>query len=653
MGFDFMEDRPLHQKGAQGGDGDGGDGGGGGGSSTVGVGDPHHSGIRPAPGRPSAHSEQRVASLFDLLQELSVPPKSGGSSLGAQAAGAPRGTTASPLASPLSTKKAVCSKGGSSLDITGGNQQQPSAASQTGTTPSSEEKRRRRDGAGRPVLRREGQQDRNWIGASSTDEVRRVTFAVDEEAEQARSRQSGRGSGDSSSRDCDQRAAGGGGAAAAAITGPTIPSSRSANARPGNDDGNSNSGGGGGGGGGRLANAAATAHVSGATPNSNALGRRVALPAVAAAQAALPVSPVNRPGARQREVELSTRRRRVDDAGGGGGRENSCRRAAGGSARGAAGRQRGPPLGVRENNAAVSGAGPLWREAFPARGGGGGGDEGPRGTTGERRQGKGGTRGGTSEQVDDRARNSSERWTTLPQDGGDEVQWMSQGGDPTTAGVDGSRRWPSASTNLDSFRGGGRGGKGANATRTTSQAEEEGNDVDSGGSGSGSSSGGGGQRGQIARRRAREPSPSAGEDVSPGRARGAKRAKRTVEGRDDGDRGGGTDDGQGLFEGSGDEGCTYFEYEDPATGGAQDDGRPEDNGPKGGPQKELLRVRGLCRMQGSVLALVEWSVVDVDGAASTELSFVLSSTLKAEWPRQYIDYLEAKMVFEEEKNDGA
>ncbi|CAN0459574.1 unnamed protein product, partial [Ectocarpus sp. 8 AP-2014] len=551
--------RQLHQKGAQGGDGDGGDGGGGGGSSTVGVGDPHHSGIRPAPGRPSAHSEQRVASLFDLLQELSVPPKPGGSSLGAPAAGAPRGTTASPLASPLSTKKAVCSKGSSSLDITGGNQRQSSAASQTGTTPSCEEKRRRRDGAGRPVLRREGQQDRDWIGASSTDEARHVTFAVDEEAGQARSRQNGRGSGDSSSRDCDQRAAGGGGAAAAAITGATIPSSRSANANPGNDDGNSNSGGGGGGGR-RLTNAAATAPVSGATPNSNALGRGVALPAVAAAQAALSVSPVNRPGARQREVDLSTRRRRVDDAGGGGGRENSgtgCRRAAGGSARGAAGRQRGPPLGVRENNAAVSGAGPLWREDFPARGGGGGGGgEGPRGTTGGRRQGKGGTRGGTSEQVDDRVRNSSERWTTLPQDGGDEVQWMSQGGDPTTAGVDGSRRWPSASTNLDSFRGGGRGGKGANTTRTTSQSEEEGNDVDSGGGGgSGSSSCGGGQRGQIARRGAREPSPSAGEDVSPGCARGGKRAKRTVEGRDDGDRGGGTDDGQGLFEGSGDEVC--------------------------------------------------------------------------------------------------
>lgn len=46
-------------------------------------------------------------------------------------------------------------------------------------------------------------------------------------------------------------------------------------------------------------------------------------------------------------------------------------------------------------------------------------------------------------------------------------------------------------------------------------------------------------------------------------------------------------------------------------------------------------------------------MVEVDGAASTELSFVLSSTLKAEWPRQYIDYLEAKMVFDEEENDGA
>ncbi|CAM9174488.1 unnamed protein product [Ectocarpus sp. 13 AM-2016] len=446
------------------------------------------------------------------------------------------------------------------------------------------------------------------------------------------------------------------------MTGATIPLSRSANARPGDDDGKSNSGGSGDGVR-RLANTAATAPLSDATPASNALGRGVALPAAAAAQAAQPVS---------REAELSTRRRRVDDDGGGGGRENSgtgCRHTAGGSARGAAGRQRGPPLGVRENNAAVFGAGPLWRAAFPARrGGGGGGGEGPRGTTGEwgskpttggRRRGKGGTGGGTSEQVDDRVRNSSEWWTTLPQDGGDEVQWMSQGGDPNTVGVDGSRRSPSASTNLDSFRGGGRVGKGANTTRTASQPEDKGNDVGSGGggggsgSGSGSGSGGGGQRGQIARRRVRAPSPSAGEDVSPGRARGGKRAKQRVEGRDEGDRDGGTDDGQGLFEGSSDEGCTYFEYEDPAAGGAQDGGRHEDNAPKGAPQKELVRVRGLCRMQGSVLALVEWSIVDVDGAASSELSFVLSSTLKAEWPRQYIDYLEAKIVFDEEDNDGA
>ncbi|CAN0570229.1 unnamed protein product, partial [Ectocarpus sp. 12 AP-2014] len=356
----------LHQKGAQ-----GGDGGGGGGSSTVGVGDPHHSGKRPAPSRPSAHSEQRVASLFDLLQELSVPPKPGGSSHSARAAGAPRGATASSSASSLSTKRVVCSKGSSSLDITGGNQQQPLAASKTGTTPSSEEQRRHWDGARvtddpaggkplsappravagsgrrqhqqhqhqqgwdssmpvsndsaprlppRPVLRREGQQDRNSTGASSTDEARRVTFAVDEEAGQARSLQSGRGSADSSSRGCDQRAAGGRGAAAAVITGATVPLSRSADARPGNDDGNSNSGGSGDGGR-RLVNTAATAPLSGATPASNALGRGVALPTVAAAKAALSVSPANRPGARQRDVELSTRRRRVDDAGGSGGRE--------------------------------------------------------------------------------------------------------------------------------------------------------------------------------------------------------------------------------------------------------------------------------------------------------------------------------------------
>ncbi|CAM9993820.1 unnamed protein product, partial [Scytosiphon promiscuus] len=62
-------------------------------------------------------------------------------------------------------------------------------------------------------------------------------------------------------------------------------------------------------------------------------------------------------------------------------------------------------------------------------------------------------------------------------------------------------------------------------------------------------------------------------------------------------------------------------------------------------KKELLGVRGLCRMRGSLLALVEWSIVDAEGDSSTEMTFVLSSTLKDEWPRQYIEYLESKMVF--------
>lgn len=44
--------------------------------------------------------------------------------------------------------------------------------------------------------------------------------------------------------------------------------------------------------------------------------------------------------------------------------------------------------------------------------------------------------------------------------------------------------------------------------------------------------------------------------------------------------------------------------------------------------------------------------MDAEGATGTELSFMLSSALKAEWPHQYIAFLEERMVFntEEEAN---
>lgn len=42
------------------------------------------------------------------------------------------------------------------------------------------------------------------------------------------------------------------------------------------------------------------------------------------------------------------------------------------------------------------------------------------------------------------------------------------------------------------------------------------------------------------------------------------------------------------------------------------------------------------------------SITDADGATSTELSFMLASTLKIGWPQQYIEYLEDKMVFNSE-----
>lgn len=37
-----------------------------------------------------------------------------------------------------------------------------------------------------------------------------------------------------------------------------------------------------------------------------------------------------------------------------------------------------------------------------------------------------------------------------------------------------------------------------------------------------------------------------------------------------------------------------------------DDNAGQEEGGKGGPTKELVRVRGLCHMRGAILALVEW-----------------------------------------------
>ena len=67
----------MHARGGGGGgsgSGSGGGGGGGGGRRSIGN-DGGGGGRSSAPGRLSAHGKSRVASLFDLLQELSVPPK--------------------------------------------------------------------------------------------------------------------------------------------------------------------------------------------------------------------------------------------------------------------------------------------------------------------------------------------------------------------------------------------------------------------------------------------------------------------------------------------------------------------------------------------------------------------------------------------------
>lgn len=41
--------------------------------------------------------------------------------------------------------------------------------------------------------------------------------------------------------------------------------------------------------------------------------------------------------------------------------------------------------------------------------------------------------------------------------------------------------------------------------------------------------------------------------------------------------------------------------------------------------------------------------MDTEGSAGTELSFMLSSALRSDWPQQYITFLEERMVFNTEE----
>eukprot|EP00752_Nemacystus_decipiens_P005277 g4786.t1 len=294
-------------------------------------------------------------------------------------------------------------------------------------------------------------------------------------------------------------------------------------------------------------------------------------------------------------------------------------------------------------------------------------------TTTQTGQEEGGSRDGrTVGQVDNGAR----RGQRAPQEEDDALLWMTQEGDPTEAvavdhqGHDGSP-WQSLSTPSISGDLGrsGRDRSGAKASKHTvlqqqhrqekkkkeeEEEEEEEERVTVGGSSSdhwmeahslrrcssrpddkrtrgrrGAGQGAGGQARWWLR-------PSSSEASPPGRATG-EGATQGVEAADDDD---------GITSSSGDEGYTHHHYggddnDERGAGGASDRVQEE--------RKELLGVRGLCLMKGTLLAMVDWSTAE----GGTERSIMPTSKLKAQWPRQYIAYLETKVVFSTEDGGTA
>ncbi|CAM9832692.1 unnamed protein product [Pylaiella littoralis] len=667
-GFDFMEDRPLHARGAR-------SGGGGGGKLGTDV----RRGRKlsapdqpPAPVRAIAYSKQRAASLFDLLQELSVPPKPKGSSSDARAAGA----CGAPSAPAVSSACFARDPREGSFVIASDEeqrQQQQQKATSTMEKMGKISKERGRQGAAAPVLRKEGQGHNQRAGVSSVEEARCVTFVVEEARDYAR-RNSNNGSSSSSSSSSADKICGQPNATANPTTRGATTKRKSVPVPLGTIAPNNNTND-------ALAKAVAATSSSSSSPSSAAAPRQQRRGGAAAAAAAAAPRTAVAAGATMTATaqERSTRRRRVDggrrldsSSGGSGGSIVS-----GGGAESAVGKRSAIVRG-RDVNTVEDDAGGLfssWRgsSSTPRReeeeeGGGGGYIGMP----------TAGRQGEDSDEDDERAvhrvdARARSRWR-MPQDGEDSAQWMKQepeSASTAVAGDDGRQWWNSSSLDgLGDPGGGGGGGGGSGGAKGSSQTisqqqqqqqqhhhhhhrkEKSEGETDSVGGSSGSSDswrrtyasswsekstqGRRGKR-QMAEHGggAREPSRSSPKEEacssSSGRASGeTERKKRAVEAAGNAS--------------SGDEDCEYYDSAEDGRGtGAVDQLQQQQQ------QKELLGVRGLCRMRGSVLALVEWRVTDPGGAAaSTELSFVLSSTLKTEWPQQYIAYLEGKMVFDTE-----
>eukprot|EP00903_Cladosiphon_okamuranus_P009080 g8681.t1 len=671
-GFDFIEDSPMHTRGGDGA------------RRPIGRGDDVGGGTH----RFGVHGKPRVASLFVLLDALSVPPKPQGSSrAGPRTLGAPDSAipSAPAVSSSAAKRRTEGTEGGGEqhqqeqqqAEISSQEQMNEvaargigpadgSTAPQSGSTSGSrhhqqqhhhhsqQENLAMRGGSDslrlppRPVLRR-ATHGHNRPGASPPERTQPVTFAQESKEARRLGRKGGGSSDALKGRDPHSReshqvgvlGAGGGNASGSG--------SRSSNLGEGSP---------------HPSAGPSPFQDTAAKRKSTPLGTAVASSSVtrqpgataaatAAAAAARTAAAMGSQQPQDLPQERPARRRRVDwggrpdsgKVGGGvGGGESSRREVRVWSA---------TPYGGRESEGDGAGrfsswaGSPSFAQGGRGAGGGGsgandledGGGGGGVGTPNTEPQETGSHDGRAMDQINKVARSRRR----VPSETDDALQWMTQGPDPAEMvdHQDSGSRWQSPTTAGGSgdVSSGGRGGDSRASKHAVLLQQEKRGTV------GGSSSdlwrevhalgrcvsppheGIRGRRGegQGAGGEARGSLRPLSLETSPGCAAG-KEAKRAMEVADD--------DGSSS---SSDEGDTYHDggHQDGERGtGARDEDQAREN-------KEMLGVRGLCLMKGTLLAMVDWSTAD----GGIERSIMPTSQLKARWPRQYIAYLEAKVVF--------